>query len=204
METTGIYLGDTSGTEAVSGARSETRAPAAPGLKAESFGALYQEHYGAIAGLIYRRTGDAHVTEDLTSDVFVAAFGSLNTFRGEVPVVVWLRRIAQNKVNRWARREAGLRGILRRIPIVREFVPAPEMKSERMRALEAMLRLPVRQQEVLSSHYLEGMSLEEVGAMLGVRADAVKSRLARARESLRRELERGKRGRRDSDGEAQS
>lgn len=204
METTGIYLGDRSASEAVPKAGGGTRAPAAAGIKAESFGALYQEHYGAIAGLIYRRTGDAHLTEDLTSDVFVAAFGSMNSYRGEVPVVVWLRRIAQNRVNRWARREAGLRGILRRVPIVRDFVPAPEMKSERMRALEAMLRLPVRQQEVLSSHYLEGMSLEEVGVMLGVSADAVKSRLARARESLRRELERGKRGQRVSDGEKQS
>jgi len=204
METTGIYLGGRSDGEAVSGAGVETRASVAAGLKAESFGALYQEHYGAIAGLIYRRTGDAHVTEDLTSDVFVAAFASMHTYRGDVPVVAWLRRIAQNRVSRWARREAGLRGILRRIPIVREFVPAPEMKSERMRALEAMLRLPAQQQEVLSSHYLEDMSLEEVSVMLGVSAEAVKSRLARARESLRRELERGKRGLRHSDGEPTS
>lgn len=202
MDTSGIYLGDRPRGEESAQAGVATQAPAMTGLRAESFGALYQEHYGAIAGLIYRRTGDAHATEDLTSEVFVAAFGSLHTYRGEVPVVVWLRRIAQNKVSRWARREAGLRGILRRIPIVREFVAVPRMKSERMRALEALLRLPVSQQEVLSSHYLEGMSLEEVGAMLGVSADAVKSRLARARESLRRELKREKSG--ECDVEAKS
>jgi len=192
METSGIYLGDRPRGGTSAGAGVEDHAPSKVGLQAESFGALYQEHYRAIAGLIYRRTGDAHVTEDLTSDVFVAAFGSMHAYRGEVPVLAWLRRIAQNKVSRWARREAGFRGILRRIPIVREFVPAPEMKSERMRAVEALLRLPVGQQEVLSSHYLEGMSLEEVGLMIGVSAEAVKARLARARESLRRELERGR------------
>ncbi len=158
------------------------------GGRVESFGAVYREHYGVIAGLIYRRTGDAHVTEDLVSDVFVAAFASLRKYRGEVPVIVWLRRIAQNRVNRWARREAGLRGILRQIPGVRAFVPAPALMSERFRALEALLRLPVKQQEVISAHYLEGMSLEEVGLMLGVGVEAVKSRLARAREALRREL----------------
>lgn len=189
METTGIYLGGRSRGGTSPGV--EMDAQAREGLKAESFGALYHEHYRAIAGLIYRRTGDAHVTEDLTSDVFASAFGAMHTYRGDVPVISWLRAIAQNRVNRWAKREAGFRGILRRIPIVRDFVPTPEMKNERMPALEALLRLPPGQQEVLSSHYLEHMSLEEVGVMLGVSAEAVKSRLARARQSLRREMERG-------------
>lgn len=159
-------------------------------FQAESFGLLYREHYGAIAGLIYRRTGNKHATEDLTNDVFVAAFRSLQTYRAQVPILVWLRRIAHNRVNRWVRREAGLRGLLRRIPIFREVLLAPGFEGERAPALAALLRLPASQQEVLSSHYLEGMSLEEIGAMLGVSDQAVKSRLARARESLRRELER--------------
>ncbi|MBX3389666.1 MAG: hypothetical protein KF691_09460 [Phycisphaeraceae bacterium] len=61
---------------------------------------LYREHYGAVAGLIYRRTGNKHVTEDLANDVFVAAFCSIHTYRAEVPMLVWLRRIAHNRVNR--------------------------------------------------------------------------------------------------------
>lgn len=190
METTGIYPGERTGASEPPSSRPGA-VEAGSIVRAESFGVVYREHYGAIAGLIYRRTGNAHVTEDLTSDVFVAAFVSLRGYKGEVPIIVWLRRIAQNRVNRWARREAGFRGILRRIPVVRGWVPASDQAGERSDALEAMLRLPVRQQEVLSTCYLEGLSLDEAALMLGISVEAVKSRLARARESLRRELTKG-------------
>lgn len=157
----------------------------------QSFGDFYREHYQAIAGLIYRRTGDTHFTEDLTADVFLAAYRSIDEYRGEVPVIVWLRRIANNRVNRWVRREVGLRGILRRLPVFGVFVaPQGHATEPRSAALDALLRLPIEQQEVLSAHYLEGLSLEEVGLMLAISATAAKSRLARARDALRRELAR--------------
>lgn len=155
----------------------------------QAFGDFYREHFQAIAGLIYRRTGDTHVTEDLTADVFLAAYKSMDEYRGHVPPIVWLRRIANNRVNRWVRREIGLRGILRRLPLFSVLV-APETNASEPRsaALTALLRLPIDQQEVLSAHYLEGLSLEEVALMLSISPAAAKSRLARARDALRREL----------------
>ena len=155
----------------------------------QAFGDVYREHYQAIAGLIYRRTGDTHVTEDLTADVFLAAYKSMEDYRGQVPPIVWIRRIANNRVNRWVRREIGLRGILRRLPLLSAFV-APETNTAEPRsaALNSLLRLPIDQQEVLSAHYLEGLSLDEVALMLAISPAAAKSRLARARDALRREL----------------
>lgn len=156
----------------------------------QSFGDFYREHYQAIAGLIYRRTGDSHITEDLTADVFLSAYRSMDEYLGVVPPVVWLRRIANNRVNRWVRREVGVRRILRRLPLIGVFVaPESHAPEPRSAALKALLRLPVDQQEVLSAHYLEGLSLEEVGLMLSISPVAAKSRLARARDALRRELE---------------
>ncbi|HEX8875612.1 MAG TPA: sigma-70 family RNA polymerase sigma factor [Phycisphaerales bacterium] len=164
-------------------------ATVAPRSQSQAFGDFYREHYQAIAGLVYRRTGDTHVTEDLTADVFLSAYKSMDEYRGQVPPIVWLRRIANNRVNRWVRREIGLRGILRRLPLFSVLV-APETNTSEPRsaALTALLRLPVDQQEVLSAHYLEGLSLEEVALMLSISPAAAKSRLARARDALRREL----------------
>lgn len=157
----------------------------------QAFGDLYREHYQAVAGLIYRRTGDTHITEDLTADVFLAAYKSRDEYRGQVPPIVWLRRIANNRVNRWVRREIGLRGILRKLPLIGAFVATDASTLEpRSAALAALLRLPIQQQEVLSAHYLEGMPLEEVALMLSISPVAAKSRLARARDALRRELAR--------------
>lgn len=152
---------------------------------AHSFGSIYREHYGAIAGLIYRRTGSKHTTEDLTSDVFLEAYRAFPRFRGEVPVGVWLRRIAHHRVNRWVRREAGLRGILRRLPAIGWFLPDLSRSLDRPPALRALLSLSTDQQAILSAHYLEGMSLNETALMLSISPLAAKSRLARAREALR-------------------
>lgn len=164
-------------------------ATVAPRPQPQAFGDFYREHYQAIAGLIYRRTGDTHVTEDLTADVFLAAYKSRDGYRGEVPPLVWLRRIANNRVNRWVRREIGLRGILRRLPLISAFVATDTSALEpRSPTLAALLRLPIDQQEVLSAHYLEGLSLNEVALMLSISPVAAKSRLARARDALRREL----------------
>ncbi len=164
-------------------------ATAAPRPQPQAFGDFYREHYQAIAGLIYRRTGDTHVTEDLTADVFLAAYQSMDSYRGQVPQIVWLRRIANNRVNRWVRREIGLRGILRRLPLFNVFVtPEASLSEPRSATLAALLSLPIDQQEVISAHYLEGLSLEEVALMLSISPAAAKSRLARARDALRREL----------------
>lgn len=155
----------------------------------QSFGAIYLEHYGAIAGLIYRRTGSKHVTEDLTSDVFLAAYQGFARFRGEVPVGVWLRRIAQHRVNRWVRREAGMRGILSGLPVVGWLLPDDTRHLERPPVLRALLSLSTDHQSVLSAHYLEGMSLNETALLLSITPAAVKSRLARARAALRLALQ---------------
>lgn len=152
---------------------------------AHSFGSLYREHYGAIAGLIYRRTGSKHTTEDLTADVFLEAYRAFPRFRGVVPVGVWLRRIAHHRVNRWVRREAGLRGILRRLPAIGWFLPDHSQRLDRPPALRALLSLSPEQQSILSAHYLEGMSLNETAQLLSIKPVAAKSRLARAREALR-------------------
>lgn len=172
--------------------RPDPRAPRVEGPQSrisQSFGAIYSEHHGAIAGLIYRRTGSVHVTEDLTSDVFLAAYCAFRRFRGDVPVRVWLQRIAHHRVNRWVRRETGLRGIVRRLPAIGWFLPDYARHLECPPALRALLSLSPDQQSILSAHYLEGMSLNETALLLSISPVAAKSRLARAREALRLALQ---------------
>lgn len=155
----------------------------------DSFASIYHTHYRAVAGLIYRRTGDPHVTEDLTADVFVAAYRSIDRFQpSSVPLSAWLLRIATNKVNRWARRRVGLAGILKRLAYVRPVEAPAEPGMDYPSALAALLNLPAHYQAVISLHHLEGLALEEVALVLECRVTAVKSRLARAREALRAEL----------------
>ena len=50
-------------------------------------------------------------------------------------------------------------------------------------------RLPVRYREAVNLYYYEGYNAEEIAAMVGAKPAAVRQRLARAREKLRKELE---------------
>ncbi|MFG0252892.1 MAG: RNA polymerase sigma factor [Phycisphaerales bacterium JB038] len=154
-----------------------------------AFGELYRRHVSAIGRYIYRRTGDRHATDDLVSEVFLAAFTSIGRYRDRgKPVRHWLLRIATNAVNRWARRR---RRLLAREPLLADPIAADnDEPAEETRDLvqQALLCLSERHQAVLSLHYLEGLPVRDVAGILGVREGTIKSRLSRAREALREEL----------------
>lgn len=159
----------------------------------EAFALIYRRHYAMIAGYLYRRTGDPHVTEDLAADVFLTALRYLPRYRHRgVPLKAWLYRIATTTVNRWARRQR-----LRRMKPLGLIDGANEPTAAAGptdRALEteiarrAMLAISPKHQAVLSLHYLEGLSLEDIAAILGCRVGTVKSRLSRGRDALRAKL----------------
>lgn len=160
----------------------------------QAFALLYRRYYPVIAGYVYRRVGDRHTTEDLVAEVFLTALRYLPRYRHRgAPVRAWFYRIATNAVNRWARRQG--RSPLRNPPWADEGVLAgaaaqrnPDTDERAERARQALLALPPKYQTVLTLHYLERMSVEEVAQALGCRVGTVKSRLWRGREALRQKL----------------
>jgi RNA polymerase sigma factor (sigma-70 family) len=153
----------------------------------EAFGILYRRHYPIIAGYIYRRVGDRHLTEDLVADVFLAALRYLPKYRQRgVPMRGWLYRIACNLVNRWVRRQR--KQISKSLDDLEAKTAVDRTEHDSEYARLAMLSLAPKFQAVLSLHYLEGLSLEEVSATIGCRVGTVKSRLSRGREALRVKL----------------
>ncbi len=156
----------------------------------EAFAGIYLAHYQAIAGLIYRRTGDQHLTEDLAADVFLAAYRAIPRYRAsEVPLRSWLMRIATNRVNRWARRRRGLAEILTRLARLRPTWQLDRRgETDYSGALAALLGLPPDLQAVVSLHHLEGLGVGEVALVLECPVGTVKSRLSRARDAMRSRL----------------
>lgn len=157
----------------------------------DAFAALYRRHYSILAGYLYRRTGDTHVAEDLVAEVFLTALRCLPRYRHRgLPIRAWLYRIAANAANRWSRRER--RRIAARLhELVLEARSEKDSNLDGERARLALLSIKTKYQAVLTLHYLEGMSIEEVAAAVGCRVGTVKSRLSRGREALREKLMRG-------------
>jgi RNA polymerase sigma factor (sigma-70 family) len=155
---------------------------------------IVRTHSARVYRLAYRLTGNKHDAEDLTQEVFVRVFRSLNTytpgtFQG------WLHRITTNLFLDQARRKQRIR-----------FDALPEDASERLsgsepspaqayddRHLDADIQAALdslvpefRAAVVLCD--IEGLSYEEIAATLGVKLGTVRSRIHRGRAHLRAAL----------------
>ncbi|MCW5754564.1 MAG: RNA polymerase sigma factor [Phycisphaeraceae bacterium] len=163
--------------------------PSTPCLAdARIFEALYRETYPAVVGLIYRRTGNEDLARDLACDTFLIAWRKAPHFRSVgVPPLHWLFRIATHRVNRWARDE---RRRLRREAHAARPNTVPATNDDADFALTALLRLSPRHQSVISLRCLHQLSVEQTAEVLDISPGTVKSRLARARSALARELSR--------------
>ena len=153
-----------------------------------AFAQLYRAHYPAVAGYLYRRTGDTHIAEDLVSEVFISVLRYLPRYRQRnIPFKYWLYRIATNKANRWAKKhKRSAKNIQYNEAIVD---PASESdlntRQDSQRAINALLNLPPNFQSVIALYHIEELSIEQISLVLKCKPGTVKSRLSRARQALR-------------------
>ncbi len=167
----------------------------------EAFGELYRRYQAGIYTFIRGQVRETELAADLTQDTFVRAWESLPRLRQEGAFRGWLYRIAANLVrdevkSGRARLEvtestlAGEDGSRLPEPAGKDDVPeemlaSGEMKEEVQRALDS---LPAEQRAAVVMHHMEGMGMSEIAEAMGVRPGTVMSRLARAREALRKQL----------------
>jgi RNA polymerase sigma-70 factor (ECF subfamily) len=162
---------------------------------ADAYEELVRAHQGIAFRTAYLLAGNAADAEEAAQDAFVKAYRALWRFRAGSPFKPWLLRIVANEA-RNRRRSAGRRTALAlRVAQVPsgEAAPSPEatlLDAERREELIAALdRLGESDREAIACRYLLDLSEAETAAALGIRRGTVKSRLARALERLRAELE---------------
>ena len=167
----------------------------------EAFGALYRQHQAGIYTFIRGQVREVELAADLTQDTFVRAWESLPRLRQDGAFRGWLYRIAANLVRDEVKsgrarlevtesRLAGEDGSRLPDPVGKDDVPeemlaSGEIKEKVRRALDT---LPAEQRAAVVMHHMEGMGMSEIAEAMGVRPGTVMSRLARAREALRKQL----------------
>src|SRR5262249_515110 len=70
---------------------------------AGAFEALFDRHWEPVFRITQRLLRDEAAAEDVTQEVFVAAYRKLGGFRGESLFSTWLHRIAVNRALEWRR-----------------------------------------------------------------------------------------------------
>jgi RNA polymerase sigma-70 factor (ECF subfamily) len=165
-----------------------------PDWQAPSWEDIVRDHSARVYRLSYRLTGNQHDAEDLTHDVFVRVFRSLQTYRPGT-FEGWLHRITTNLFLDRARRRQRIRfdalsedaaaRIRSTTPGPEEAFAASHFDDDVQRALDA-LAPQFRAAVVLSD--IEGYTYEEVSQTLGIKLGTVRSRIHRGRSHLRQAL----------------
>jgi RNA polymerase sigma-70 factor (ECF subfamily) len=152
-----------------------------------AFGELVHRHSNRLWAVALRTLGDREEAADALQDALLSAYHSASSFRGDAAITTWLHRIVVNAcLDRMRRRK------------VRPTVPLPEAGpgepiqpgdpiAERDTALvvrAGLGQLPDDQRAALVLVEIEGHSVAETAAILGVAEGTVKSRCARGRARL--------------------
>jgi RNA polymerase sigma-70 factor (ECF subfamily) len=160
---------------------------------------LVTDHQRMVFQLSLHLLGDQQEAQDLTQEVFLKVFRMLPQFRGQSTLRTWIYRIvvnqASNRQRWWRRRRKSQQVALEEhaathgeLPEVRNFAMPDRVLQQREvagRVWGALDALPFDQRAVIVLREIDGLSYEEIATSLSVAVGTVKSRLARARESLR-------------------
>ena len=159
-----------------------------------AFGLLYEKYVQKIYNYIYYRTGNHHDAEDLTAKTFHRAMRHIPSYeqRG-VPFSAWLYRIAHNVVANWHRDRSRRKVIaLDELVLHQQWRPSPEglveADEEKRELLKVIRRLPADRQLLLILKFVEGMSNQAIGQVMGRSEGAVKSLYHRTLLALRKEM----------------
>jgi RNA polymerase sigma-70 factor (ECF subfamily) len=163
---------------------------------------LVSEHQRMVYQLSLNLLGDHNEALDLSQEVFLRVFRTIHGFRGQSALRTWIYRIvvnqARNRQRWWRRRHkaeqvsldqhVAAHGDLRQPGDHTAPDRAYARKEVAERLWSALDRLPFDQRTVIVLREIDGLSYEEIAYSLGVALGTVKSRLTRARQTLRHEL----------------
>jgi RNA polymerase sigma-70 factor, ECF subfamily len=165
----------------------EVLASRAPG-DFDAFAELYRRYLHRIYRFVRSQVSNRTVAEDLTAQVFFKALSSAATFKGHGSYRSWLFRIAHNTVaTHRARSEPAV--VVEEVPDEMDPSPSPASQAIASEARGVVWRkvaqLPDAQREVVSLHYGEGLSIEEISNVLKKTRGAVRILLHKGRNKLR-------------------
>ena len=163
-----------------------------------AFSALVRKHQEPVHAFVRRKVGDFHIAEEITQDIFLRVYEKLETLKNPNTFAGWLYVIATRQCFAWFEKK--------RIPMESLDAMLPEQLEElayaqyrakqrnefaneqQREVIERLLqKLPEGERTVVTLHYLDDMTCENISQYLRVSSNTVKSRLHRARKRLKKE-----------------
>ena len=163
---------------------------------ARAFSQLLQVHDDKMRGVVWRLVPSQSEMDDILQDAYLKAWRNLEDFRGDAAFSSWLYRIVYTTALDYlkAQRRRRVVPLSEAATLSVDDATGALVESDALRT--ALAGLPEDQLAVVALVDGQGASYDDVAEMLGIQPGTVGSRLARARATLRRQLDTdGTRGR---------
>lgn len=171
-----------------------------------SFEELFERYSSMVYSLAYQILGEREEALDVSQEVFLAIYRKMGSFRGDSSLKTWIYCIAvhraSNRCRWWNRlRRRGTVSLEEHLSKgddrdltsrLKSNIQSPEealMEDEEKARIERLLQqLPLPQRVAVIMRDIEGLSYEEIAASMNISLGTVKSRIARGRELLKRQM----------------
>lgn len=169
----------------------------------DAFAQLLEENQDRVYSLALRMVNDPEDAADLAQEAFLSAWRGLEKFQGDAAFSTWLYRLTSNLCIDFLRKEkrkraAGTILYLDDTEDEEASIDLPDYSADPHRQLEqtevreqiaqGMAALSPEHRQILSLREISGLSYAEIADVLGMEEGTVKSRIARARNALRKKL----------------
>ena len=155
-----------------------------------AFAELVRDRQAMVFSICWHYLQDRTLAEDVAQEVFLELYQRLSTLESCEHVTYWLRRVTVNRCidqgrRRRNRRESGIEDVAE--PAAEVIHADPLLSRKLQQALEL---LPEKQRMVVILRYQEGLDLAEIGDLMNMPLNTVKSTLHRTLEDLRKKMTR--------------
>jgi len=155
---------------------------------------IYDRYSSRIYNFSYRFLRNSEAAEDATQEVFVKMLKHASQFHGDAKLSTWLFSIAANWCRDYLRKADNkakeAEDVLVSLPTPAELAPDRnlERRQEEERVRNALTRLTPEQREAILLSRYQGLSYAEIAQISGCSEGAVKTRVFRAMETLKKAL----------------
>lgn len=153
------------------------------------------DNHGRFLAFLSRRVASREVAEEILQGAFVRGLERLSTIRADEAVTAWFYRVLRNAIVDHYRHEGAKQRALGKVAIEASAAVEPGIDAELMGAvctcvMSLLSTIKVEYAEMVRRVDLEGASVKDLAAELGITANNASVRLHRAREAMRHQLSR--------------
>ncbi len=154
----------------------------------QAFAKLMHAYRKPVYSFLVRYGLDQTQRDDVFQEAFLKIHKAAHTYQSNKPLSPWIFTIVVNTVRNIQRKGQPLTLCIEEAAAVEDEAPSPENSAQLAETVgwleQAMTELPPAQAEALTLSTVKGMKIKEIGAVLGLPLNTIKTQLRRARQNL--------------------